>query len=328
MNITLIDEMAKDLSILRENHEDEKSWQYRVKYSVLGLQMLASLYDKNDDLIIEDETLGNPVSHQHTTNRASRLAQVYGLAQSDVEMILELYKKTGFILSKRNRLAYPNATVGQIEGAYIIRGIHPSKANGVSGICMMANSDSEDVVKIDEMFGFPQLGISKWFAKLQKTINNWRLFVDNGDIEYLNINDPTQKGYWNGKPPTHGGQTLCRSNDKLNYWILTNISGNIKCAALPTWRTRDGEYYRIAIALRIITGKSPKVIMKKHRNTASIKYDYLLPPAEQNFIELCSWREDDTDNVYLQRLHRIISIELYQSIFSLFERMGYFIEEE
>ena len=328
MNITLINEMANDLRILRENHEDENSWQYRVKYSVLGLQMLASLYGKNDDLIIEDEALENTVSHQHITNRSSKLAQIYGLAESDAERILELYKKTGFILNKRNRLAYSKATVGQIEGAHIIRGTHPSKADGVSGICMMVKNYTGDAVNIDEMFGLPQLDILKWFAKLQKTFNNWRQFVDSGDVEYLNINAPAQKGYWNGKHPAHGEQTLCRSNDKLNYWILKNVSGNIKCATLPNWRTHDGEYYRIAIALRIATGNSPKVLIKKHRNTASIRYNYLLPPAEQNFIELCSWRESEADNDYLQRLHRIISIELYQSIFSLFAKMGYVIEEE
>jgi len=94
MNIMLINEMAKDLGIFRENNEDENSWQYRVKYSTLGLQLLASLYDKNDDLIVEDETLGNTVSHQHiTSGRISRLAQVYGLTESDTEKVLELYKK-------------------------------------------------------------------------------------------------------------------------------------------------------------------------------------------------------------------------------------------
>jgi len=324
----LINEMAKDLGILRENLEDENSWQYRVKYSVLGLQLLASLYDKNDDLIVEDETLGNTVSHQHVTSRISRLAQVYGLTEYDTEKVLELYKKTGYVLSKRNRLAYPKVTNAWIDGTHLIRGIHPSKADKVSGISMMMKTGISNDVSLDEMFGIPQLKITEWFATLLKTITNWRAFTDGGDVEYLNTADSANKGYWSGNLPECGEQTLCRSNDKLHYWILANTSGSIKCAMLPGWRTRDSEYYRIAIALRILAKNAPKVLIKKHRYTASIRYDYLLPPAEQNFIELCSWRENETDKDYKQRIHRVIAIELCQSISSIFTKMEYVIEEE
>ena len=320
--------MAKDLGILRENHEDENSWQYRVKYSTLGLQMLASLYDKNDDLIVEDEALGNTVSHQHITSRISRLAQVYGLTEADAENILELYKKTGYVLSKRNRLAYPKATTAWIGGTHLIRGIHPSNADKASGISMMMKASIANDVSIDEMFGLPQLETTKWFAKLLKSINNWRAFTNSGDVEYLNTTELANKGYWSDNPPKCGEQTLCRSSDKLTYWILANVSGDVKCATLPDWRTQGDEYYRIAIALRILAKNAPKVLIKKHQYTASIRYDYLLPTAEQNFIELCSWRENETDNDYMQRLHRVITIELCQSIFSIFTKMGYVIEED
>ena len=326
----LISEIAKDLGILRENHENETSWQYRVKYSAVGFQVLASLYDKNDDLIVGDESLGDTVSHQYVTGRASRISQIYGLAEVDTDRILELYKKTGYILSKRNRLTYPKTTTGRIDESYLARGVHPSNAIGVSGICMITKYGTVNDVSIDEMFDLPQPEITEWFAKFLKTINNWRPFKENAEVEYLNINEAANKGYWSGRPPMHGEKTLCRSrsSDKSNYRILSGKPSGVECATLPDRRTCGEEYYRMAIALRVAADNRPKVWIRKHCNTVSIKYNYLLPPAEQSFIELCSWRKSESDDKYTQRLHRVVAINLYQVVSLLFAKMGYVIEEE
>ena len=327
MNIQLINEIAKGLGILRESYEDDASWQYRVKYSTLGLQALASLYDKNDDIIVEEIT-DSTVSHQHVTSRMQRLLQIYDISESDALKILELYKKTGYVLSKRNRLTYPKTTIARASDVYLARGVHPSKATKVSGACMMITSCVADEINIGEMFGFSSLDINFWYAKFIKTISNWKQFSEAEEVEHLNINEPANKGYWRGEPPQSGEITICRSVDRFHYWMLKATPYGIERASLPDWRTHDGEYYRIAIALRTMYGNPPRMKVKKHQNTVIIEYDYLLPPAEQNFVELCSWRMNKNDNEYMQRLNRVIAIDLCADIATLFAKMGYTIEEE
>jgi len=326
MNKALISEISKVLKILREPYEDDAAYQWRVKYSVIGLQILASLYDKNNDFPADD-VVDNSVSHQHVTVRASKLAQIFGVSDIDTGRVLKLYKATGFILSKRNRLTYSQPTFSCVGEVCLARGVHPSIAIGISGLCMLTNHSANDGVATEKMFNLPTIGILQWFERFAKTFVCQKPLPDKDDIEYLNINEPVNKGYWSGNPPTQGNQTLCRTTDKLNYWIAEGTSDGVKCALLPEWRTRGSEYYRIAIAMRVLANNPPRMRMKKYRSTAVLEYNYLLPPAEQNFLELCSWRKDENDVPYRQRLRRIITIGLSPAIIALFEKMGYLIEK-
>ena len=55
MNDVLLEKIALDLSIKKEDSELDENWRRRVLYSVTGLQMLASLYDYEDANITDDE---------------------------------------------------------------------------------------------------------------------------------------------------------------------------------------------------------------------------------------------------------------------------------
>jgi hypothetical protein len=328
MNISLINEITRNLGIFRELCEDEATHQWRVKYSVIGLQLLASLYDKNDD-IPSGEDAEDTVSHQYVTGRAKKLASIFAVSETDAERILELYKETGFVLTKRNRLTYPNTTLSCVGDVCLARGIHPSDAIGVSGLCMLVKPNKvAEISSVQEMFSLSEIDIIQWFKKFEKSITNWKSLTNEDDVNYLNINESANKGYWNGSQPKRGQQTLCRTSDMLNYWLVKSTLDGIKCSLLPSWATREGEYYRIAIALRVLANNSPLLRIKKHQSTFNVAYDYLLPPAEQNFVEVCSWRKNETDAEYTQRLHRVFEISLYTVITELFSRMGYTIEEE
>jgi hypothetical protein len=325
MNELLINQMANDFGIIREFEESSASWHRRVKYSILALSMLATLYDLNDEIDYKAIESVSTISHQHLTLRIRKLMDIFSIPKTIAESILKLYIKTGYILVSQNRLTYPTSKYASLNEHYLARGIYPNKASTVSGACMLTKSYKGQTVDLDDMFDLSPLTILQWFTKFIKTINNWKQFNTCNDYEYLNLLEHASKGYWTNEAQNFVEFSLCRSKDKINYWLLSNMSGAIECATLPDWITLKGEYYRIAIALRVLNGNPPRMKALKRKNTVTIIYDYILPPAEQNFIELCSWYADDNDSKYVQKLHRVFSKSIYPV--ALYKRMGYIVKE-
>jgi hypothetical protein len=299
MNQTLLKEMSSDLNIPKDKTESDAEWERRVLYSVLGLQMLTSLYDYEDSGYREpdrDET-DKTVSMQHVLSRGKKLSELYELNLNDneIESIRELFIYTGYMLHKANRLIYPPTKIARYSGVLFYRGLPPWKAINVSGMGLYEIGKNSDSIRLSEMFSFCDTDNSTWFETFIKSVNWSNINSLPDDVEFLNISKQATSGYWLSTPPNNG-ITLCRTKVDHKRYTLLKFGETLESFDLPEWLVRvtnddnsirkyaQQEYFRIANALRIKNGLIPKAEFSASDFITKIKFDYLLPPAEQNFV--------------------------------------------
>lgn len=320
-NAALMAEASAKLCIPREVDETEQQWHKRIVYSLVGGHMLSALYDF-DDIQSYDENSDNTVSMQHVLKRGKSFITALKTHDVDCERLRKMFISTGYMLHKNNRLSYPLRTNATVDNISFLRGFLPWERLSVSGIGGYMISSEDSTNTIERMFGIEEQDICTWFSNFENSIR-WQE-TDNfpQDVEFLNISDNAKNGYWQTRPPKQG-ITLCRTkgNGEIEYAIL-RLSNVIEKSVLPNWRIDNGEYYRIAIALRIANGNAPTVTVRLKKYTAEIVTDFLLPSSEQNFFELYGWATTD-DN----RWRRTIAIKLYPTFKHIFERLGYKVSE-
>ena len=321
-NNAFLNEVSERLNIPREPHEAEEQWYKRLAYSLVGGHMLASLYDFDDDYSSEALEKNKTVSMQHVLKRGEGLTSTLGIDDLDCAYLRELYTQTGYMLHKNNRLVYPPQKTANDGDVSFIRGIVPWDNAFIGGIGLYTENTGIKEISVGKMFGITEQNIDKWFSDFIKRISWQQTNNLPHEAEFLNIDDKATNGYWQTKVPKYG-MSLCRSNGiGQKEYSLVRISDKTEKIVLPEWQTENGEYLRIAIALRIEKNNAPiaTVILKKH--IAEIEIDYLLPKAEQNFFELYSW-----PNIGNNKWRRIIAIKIYPTFRHMLERLGYEINE-
>jgi len=347
MNKELLQTIGTDLLIRQMPDEANDAWARRVCYSVIGLQMLSSLYDLDEDAFFDNESSDShdifeaTVSMQRILNRGERLAEIFKKKDDDndfdvkkfSEKIRELYIHNGFMLHKNYRLAYPPSSFAKAGNMYLARGVPPWKAAKASGLGMLTEEISTNATptSVEEMFNIERSTIGNWFEKFLGTFR-WETNPLPQDVEWLNIHEPPTRRYWSGKPPKDG-YSLYRTKSSTgtdDYFLVMVSNGIEQQYRLPTWRGVDGEYRRIAIALRTLYNNTPTVTFQKPKEltrAVTFKFDYLLPPTEQRFIELYSWCNLNDPFALPGRLERIFAIDLYETVKTILERLSYKIQE-
>lgn len=321
----MINKIADDLNIRREGNESKESWKNRILYSLTGLQMLSSLYDCDDSSLADLDYQNGTISMQHVLKRGGKLVKVFDLTDDCAEKIRELYVSGGFMLHKNNRLAPPLLTISGIGNVALFRGLPPWKASNVSGLGIWGIE--ENTACIEDMFNIEKQNIPDWFDNFMNRVHWRKIQTLYADVEFLNITEPSKYGYWLQRPPSNG-TTVCRTiNAGERQYSLLKFGEDIKVCHLPNWFATHGEYRRIAIALRIYANNRPTVRITKHRYTANIAFDYMLPPSEQIFAELYSWSAEANPFDIRGRLLRIISIELLPIYKTIFIRLGFNLQE-
>jgi len=329
----LIHTIANELQVPQGNKEPEDHWKRRVLYSSIGLHMLASSYDYDndsmfDDSLIDDSLIDDNVSMQRILNRGQHLSEVYRdffelEAQELAEYIRALYIKTGYLLHTANRLTYPGTSCASYGNLYLVRGVEPWKVGRMSGLgtCSYAAQGAESSVEC--LFHLEEKDILSWYRQFSENLQ-WRVISDlPSDIEYINIIEPANRGYWTTRVPKKG-TVLCRSaNPGERIYRLLRIGTSLEQCILPSWRTEDGEYLRIAIALRVLAGNPPAAAIRRDGAIIHITSSYLLPSFEQNFFELFSWPGQRHS-----RWNRIISAQLLGPMIDIFKRFGFTIQED
>ena len=329
----LLEKAARDLCIDKEPDETGEKWTRRVRYSIIGLQMLASVYDQDDDVIVDVDSpkhdAESTVPMRRILYRGKRLAEIFDEKNFNVEEVRELYIRNGFLLHKNHRLAYPVSSYAEAGNSFLARGVPPWKAAKVSGLGMLTQwKASVASLSVKDMFNIEQAAIGDWFDQFTSTII-WKTDSLPQEVEWLNIHESHEKGYWSGKRPDKGF-SLCRTkSDPAKDYFLWQISNGIEQQCrLPTWRSEKGEYRRIAIILRTLHNNRPNVVIKKQVHTITVTFNYLLPPTEQHFIELYSWSKLENPWDIKGRLNRIFAIDLYAVVKTIFEQLSYEIREK
>lgn len=319
-----VNTISEQLNIIKGSKEPESNWQKRVLYSSIGINMISATYDYDDDSLFGSES--NSVSMQHIHKRGKIIIEAYdGLVNMKFEendlpgYIRKIYIKTGYILHKNNRLTYPPFTQAKYNGIYLTRGQVPWTVTAMSGIGTYSKKElAGATISLSDMFHFEKSSITEWYQTFESSILWTRISKLPDDIEYVNTTDNISNGYWTSKPPGKG-IVLCRSSHEgERVYKLLKINDTIESCTLPSWRVDKHEYLRIALALRVRTGNSPVLVVKPDNSIAVICYNHLLPPFEQNFVDLYSWPAEKNS-----RYRRIISIQLLPVFIDLFRHMGY-----
>jgi predicted transposase YbfD/YdcC len=321
VNATFIKEVSEQLNIKKEIYETDAQWHSRLSYSLVSGHMLAALYNFDDDSQTYDSDADKTVSMQHVLKRGEGLNIAIGV-EHNCDYIRGLLIKTGYILHKSNRLTYPLKTIANDGSISFVRGTAPWANVYFSGVGLYKpNCESSDM-SIEKMFGVMEYDVDEWYASFEKRLK-WNVVSEiPQNVEFLNINDNAKKGYWQTREPKNG-TTLCRTKDsgEKEYSII-RITDIIEKSILPSWQTEDGEYCRIAIALRRASNNAPIATTTSKTHTVEIGIDYLLPTAEQNFFELFSWANEENS-----RWQRTVAIEIYPTLKRMLERLGYKISE-
>jgi len=322
----LIKTIANEIQVLQGDEEPEDHWKRRVLYSSIGLHMLASAYDYDDDLLESD--IENTVSMQRIFKRGQRISEIYRdyfelEAQELTEYIRTLYIKTGYLLHTSNRLTYPGTVCASCEDLYLARGVEPWVVGYMSGLGTCSNAAQGAENSVERLFHLEEKDILTWYRQFNENLQ-WR---ENGDLpsdtEYINITEPVNRGYWTTRVPKKG-TVLCRSaTPGERIYRLVRFGSSLEQCVLPPWRTEEGEYLRVAIAVRVLAGNPPAVAIKRDGAIVHINSGYLLPSFEQNFFELISW-----PNQGHSRWNRAISAQLLGPLIDIFNRFGFIIQED
>jgi hypothetical protein len=321
VNVTLFKEISEQLNIPKEPYETDSQWCGRLICSLISGHMLAALYDFDDDFQAYDSNTDNTVSMHHVLKRGEELKTVIDI-EFDCDYIRQLLIQNGYMLHKSNRLTYPPKMIANDNNITFVRGISPWERLFFSGAGMYRPVREPSNVSVEKMFGISEQDIDKWFDNFKKHLK-WKNVTElPQNLEFLNTDDSAVKGYWQSKVPK-SGTTLCRTKDggDREYSII-RLTNGIEKSNLPDWQTENGEYHRIAIALRRANNNAPTLTATLKTYTAEVDITYLLPTVEQNFFELYSWAKEENN-----RWRRIVSIEIYPTLKRILGRLGYKIYE-
>lgn len=336
----LIESVRQQLNIAKG---EDNTWICHVIYSLAGKMALASLWDHDEGK--------NYVSPQHFKQRASQIfiaytaiypqaASLLPIDPSDlVEDIYAIYLRTGHFYHSPYKISPAQFSQCVSEKVMLYRGVSPNAKFSMSGLGFYSvHSEAADTPSIASKFGLQTQTLSEYLKELLDD-NNWVETEWPLDAEFLRLEPPFSRGYWQEKPHKDGRISLMRYGNPNKLYSFYQFQQNqILQKAVPEWRIKDirseslnfsndlSEYRRIAAALLDCYKALPPIKVKLKGTTAQIRLEYRLPPTEEDFFKLYSW-----PNKYYtspQVFSRIMSTPVYLIFRQILETVGYQFEEE
>jgi hypothetical protein len=331
----LIEKIAGDLDIAPGVREQAEAWAGRVIYSAAGLNMLAAAYDYDDSA---DDA--GTVSMQHVGKRGKTLLKILGMGSGvdvnghcfgkRVVYMRKLYRDTGYLLHRARRLTYAPDCCAKIGDFYITRGQPPwggvSGETHVSGLASFSSKGVSSVSDLEDMFHIDRMGgktILEWYDAFIQSAG-WQpcgSFPDN--VEYANINDGSTRDYWIDRHPKSGISVFREKRQGEPRYSLLKITDRLEFCDLQDWQIKRKEYWRIIAALKIESGSAPSLTIRQDGPVFELRLGYLLPLAEQNLFELCSWPVSEN-----KPWHRICSMSALPLVEKICVRLDYNIQKE
>lgn len=311
-------------------------------YSVAGQMALASLGDYTEN--------AESVSIQHFKKRISQIFDTYeriypqikfvfpGDKTSMIDDIYNIYLRTGFIYHSSHQLSPSVPLASFYDDLSYHRGYLPEKSLCMSGLGFYSTNISSSSRPISEIFGLQQQSFESY---LHEMIDNgdWAKIVWPENAEFLRLDPPFSRGYWQTSPYIDGRISIARYGVPNKVYVFYQYCNGIyKHKQIPDWRLQDyftniksntGEYRRIAIALLMHYGNLPEIKVKTLNDAVEIKLGYRLPPSEEEFFKLFSWPiRYDFSSQSSEVFTRKMSKHVYPMFKHELETLGYnFVEE-
>ena len=117
--------------------------------------------------------------------------------------------------------------------------------------------------------------------------------------------------------------SIARTTDTQNklYYLYKIQDSQLLVSQLPLWLVYDKQYRLLSNGCLMQMKKLPEFSFHEDGGIVRIFVSYLLPPAEQHFLELYSWPKNFVN--LPNRFRRICSREIFSAIKFIFEQEGY-----
>lgn len=343
MKDQLIATIGQQLHIAKSGDD---AWICHAIYSLAGKMALASLWDHDESRDF--------VSPQHFKERATQIFTAYTAIypqttnllpsnQDDlVKDIYAVYLRTGHFYHSPYKISPAAFTQSVSENVSLYRGVPANAKFSMSGLGFYSlhpkTAKAENALSIAEMFGLQTQTLSEYLKELLHD-DNWAEIEWPSDAEFLRLDPPFSKGYWQETPHKDGRISLMRygSPNKL-YSFYQSRQGQVLQKNLPEWRIRDirssslnipndfSEYRRIATALLGYYAVLPPIRVKSDGMTTQVRLGYRLPPTEEDFFKLYSWPNEyyTSPQFFSRRMFTPVYLVFRQHL----ETIGYQFEEE
>ncbi len=340
MKKELISEICRQLNIIQAPGIESTC---RAIYSITGKMALASLWDHPED---EDF-----ISIQHFKKRAAQILDAYITIYPQtkvrfpedqsgiIEDIYEVYRRNGFFYHSPWRLSPVAPSTGGLGNCVLYRGMPPEQKCFMSGLGLYGIKQDTGICKTAaEMFGLQPQPLSVYLQEVLKS-NGWNAAEWTDDTEFLRLEPPFSRGYWQNRPDKTEKVSMARYGAPNKLYVFYRWqNGYFEQKPIPAWRVDDfrtvgqpgrGEYRRIASALLDAVQQLPPITVTTKAHTVEIKLGYRLPPAEEDFFKLYSWPinydiTSKTPQVFQREMSPIVYLALRQHL----ESIGYYFVEE
>lgn len=337
MKNQLIESIGGQLNIPRVDLEST----CQIVYSVAGQMALASLWDYDEE--------HDSVSVQHFKHRVIKIYEAYTdlypeiapLISNDktalAEDIYSVYLHSGFLYHSANRVSPAAFAEAASENIRLIRGASPDEKLFMSGLGFYSVAQYPTSKAIASLFGLQSQSFESY---LEELLGNdiWTEIIWPENSEFLRLDSPFIRGYWQQKPTDDGRISIARYGEPNRLYSLYRFyDGVFQQIAIPEWRLKDyysnepshSEYIRAAAALLNRYGNLPEIKALDIGDLVAIKVGYRLPPSEEYFFRLYSWpMRYDFETNEIQRFSRKMSKMVYPLFKKELSSIGYrFVEE-
>lgn len=295
----LIESIGEQLNIPKSDGSD---WLCRVVYSIAGQLALASLWDR-----CEDET---SVSIQHFKSRIAQIFEAYEDIDAKVkdgfpsdkgiliDEMYAIYKRNGFLYHSAYQIVPAARRTARYGDILLHRGFSPDEKLYMSGLGFYSLKKDAASNSIADLFGLQKQSFENDLDELL-SFGEWKPIDWPDNAEFLRLDPPFSRGYWQRLPHKDGRVSLARYGELNKIFVFYRYhKGEYQQKTIPEWRICDyfsdtanhyGEYRRIAAALLKRYGTFPDVTAKNDGSLIVIHMGYRLPPAEEEFFKLYSW---------------------------------------
>lgn len=335
---SLLLKIAAKYGIKMGSSETESMYKARIIYSVCAVMGYASLWDQSDEKDISIDRvksrigvmLGEYLGIYPEVKNLFELdhQNVLGLKTVEDE-IYENYLKGGAIYHCPYHIAPALRSEAPFRNICFQRGIPFDEITCLSGAGFYSEVNTDgDPLQVRRMFALEEVSLHDMWNNVVSKAEWISLKEFNSGSEFLRMNPPFTTGYWMHMPFTDGRISLLRvgSTGSRLYFLYRVTKCAFEVSPLPNWQVDDNNYRRIACSCLAENGSLPPIGYKIDGAVVKVHLNYLLPPAEMNFLKLYSWpysyRSLPSD------FKRICANNVFHAIENIFQCEGFEFREE
>lgn len=334
----LFDYIGRQLNIPKS---DDDMWICQIVYSVAAQMALVSLRDHKED--------NSSISIKHFKNRIYQIFDAYEgvypqikfLFPSDKSDLVDdmylVYLRTGFIYHSAYQISPSILAHASCNDITLYRGVYPDSDLFMSGMGFYYQHENSSNLSVASLFDLQTQTFDEYLDQLLNN-NEWEFVEWPENTEFLRLDPPFSRGYWQQTPDKSQRISLARYGEPNKLFVLYRFyQGEYQQKQIPEWKLKDWftnetsyeEYRRIAIALLKRYNNLPAISVKKKDDLVEIKLGYRLPPSEEDFFKLYSWPvRYDFSSDFPQVFKRIMAKSVYPVFKQTLETLGYcFLEE-